>query len=370
MKPASSWRDNAALACSGVLDMGVKVAIIGASGYTGGELLRILAVHREVEVIAATSREYAGKPITRVHPHLRGFYKMMRFVQVDLDKILKADVVFLSLPAGVSIQYVPKILESGLKVVDLGPDYRLKDPEEYVRWYKFEHPHPDLLKKAVYGMPELHREELANAELIASPGCNSTAAILALIPAVKERLIELDHIAVDVKVGSSEAGRKPTAGSHHPERANVIRPYEASGHRHVAEVEQELSVFAGRDLKIAFVPHAVGCVRGALATAHTWLREGVDEKNILKAFVSTYGKEPFVRIIRGPPVGYPDPKYVIGSNFADVGFAYDKRVGRAAFIAAIDNLMKGAAGQAIQAFNIMMKFDEREGLLTPPLKPA
>ena len=221
--------------------MSVKVAIIGASGYTGGELLRILALHREVEVVAATSREYAGKPIPHAHPHLRGFYRAMRFIEVNLDKILEADVVFLSLPAGVSLNYVPKLLESGLKVVDLGPDYRLKNPEDYVRWYGFEHPHPDLLKKAIYGMPELYRSELANARLIASPGCNSTAAILSLIPAVKEKLIDLDHIAVDVKVGSSEAGRKPAAGTHHPERENVIRPYEASGHRHVAEVEQELS---------------------------------------------------------------------------------------------------------------------------------
>ena len=351
-------------------EMSARVAIIGASGYTGGELLRILAVHREVEVAAATSREYAGKPITHVHPHLRAIYKGMRFIEVDLDKITKADAVFLSLPAGASINYVPKLLESGLKVIDLGPDYRLKNPEDYARWYGLEHPHPDLLEKAVYGMPELYRSEIARAKLIASPGCNSTAAILSLIPAVREGLIDLDHIAIDVKVGSSEAGRKPTPGTHHPERENVIRPYEASGHRHVAEVEQELSKLAGKSLKIAFVPHAVGSIRGALATSHTWLLEGVDEKKIIKAYALIYGKEPFIRIVRGPPVGYPDPKYVIGSNFADVGFAYDGRVGRAAFMAAIDNLMKGAAGQAVQSFNIMMGFDEREGLTYPPLKPA
>ncbi len=350
--------------------MVVRVSIIGASGYTGGELLRILALHKEVEVIAATSREYAGKPIAHVHPHLRGFYGNMRFIEVNLDKIMEADVVFLSLPAGVSINYVPKLLESGLRVVDLGPDYRLKNPEDYMRWYGFEHPQPDLLEKAVYGMPELHREEIAGARLVASPGCNSTAAILSLIPAVKERLIDLDHIAIDVKVGSSEAGRNPTPGTHHPERENVIRPYEASGHRHVAEVEQELSRIAGRELRIAFVPHAVSSIRGALATSHTWLNSGVDEIRIVKAYASCYGKEPFIRIIRGPPVGYPDPKYVIGSNFADVGFAYDGRVGRAAFMAAIDNLIKGAAGQAVQAFNIMMGFNEREALMIPPLKPA
>ena len=350
--------------------MSVKVAIIGASGYTGGELLRILATHPKAEVVAATSREYAGKPITHVHPHLRGYYKLMRFVKVDLDKFLDSDLIFLSLPAKASINYVPKILESGVKVVDLSPDYRLKNPDDYKRWYGIEHPHPDLLEKAVYGLPELHREEIKKAELVASPGCNSTAAILALIPAIKDCLVDLDHIAVDVKVGSSEAGRKPRAGTHHPERANVIRPYEASGHRHVAEVEQELSRLAGREVKVALVPHAVGAIRGALATAHTWLRENVDEKIILRSFISTYRGEPFIRIVRGPPVGYPDPKYVIGSNFCDVGFAVEERIRRAAFMAAIDNLVKGAAGQAVQSFNLMIGFDEREGLSFPPLKPA
>ena len=350
--------------------MSVRVAVIGASGYTGGELLRILSMHPHAEVIMATSREFAGKPVTRVHPHLRKIYPNLRFTELNIDKALEADVVFFSLPAGVALNYVPKVLESGVKVVDLGPDYRLKNPEDYRRWYGFEHPRPDLLEKAVYGMPELHREEIRRAPLVASPGCNSTAAIIALTPAVEAGLIDLEHIAVDVKVGSSEAGRKPTPGTHHPERANVMRPYEASGHRHVAEIEQELSALAGKEVKVAFTPHAVGAVRGALATAHTWLKENIDEKKVLRAYVARYGKEPFIRIVRGPPVGYPDPKYVIGSNFADVGFAVEGRVGRAAFMAAIDNLVKGAAGQAIQSFNLMMGFDEAEGLRYPPLKPA
>lgn len=350
--------------------MTVKVAVVGASGYTGGELLRILASHPEVEVVAATSREYAGKPVAHAHPHLRGFYRNMRFVQVGSQKVSEADVVFLSLPSGVALNLVPQFLSQAVKVIDLGPDYRLKDKEEYRRWYGREHPHPDLLEKAVYGLPELHREEIRAANLIASPGCNSTAAILSLIPAVENDLIDLEHIVVDVKVGSSEAGRKPAPGTHHPERANVIRPYEASGHRHVAEVEQELSQIAGRRLRVAFTPHAVGSIRGALVSSHVWLKEGVDEGGILKAYARRYGKEPFVRIIRGPPVGYPDPKYVIGSNFADVGFAVDSRVGRAVLFAAIDNLMKGAAGQAVQNLNITLGIDERTGLYYPPLKPA
>jgi len=352
--------------------MTVKVSIIGASGYTGGELLRLLANHDKVELLYATSREYAGKPLTLVHPNLRGFFSGMKFSEVNIDKISSdSDLVFVNTPAAVSVNYVPKLLEVGLRVIDLSPDFRLKKTEDYELWYEMKHPKPELLKEAVFGLPELHRKEIASAKLVACPGCNSTAALLSLIPAVKARIIDLDHIAIDVKVGSSEAGRIPTAGTHHPERANVIRPYEASGHRHVAEVEQELSQIAGRELRIAFVPHAVGSVRGALATSHVWLVDSnMDEQDVWKVYAAEYGKEPFVRIVRGKPYQYPDPKHIIGSNFADVGFAVEKRVGRAALMAAIDNLVKGAAGQAIQCMNIMLGFDEKTGLNFPAIRPV
>jgi len=348
----------------------VRVAILGASGYTGGELLRIFTTHRHVEVTYVTSREYAGKPVHYVHPHLRGYYKL-NFSPINIDLIAnKADVVFLALPHGVSIKYVPKLLELGLKVVDLSADFRLKNPEDYKIWYGYEHPYPDLLRKAVYGMPELHREELRNASLIASPGCNATASLLALIPLVKEKLIDLNHIVVDVKAGSSEGGAKPAPGRIHSEKENSIRPYSIEGHRHVAEVEQELSAIAGKKLRIGMSPHAVSSVRGALATAYTWAStENISEITVWKAFAKTYAKEPFVRTVRGGLTRYPDTKFVIGSNYADVGFAVDKRVGRIITIAAIDNLMKGASGQAVQSFNIMMGFDEKEGLEAPPLRP-
>jgi len=346
-----------------------RVGIVGASGYTGGELLRLLSLHPEVEVTVATSREYAGQPVTSVHFHLRGFVGNLKFSPLSLDLLLeKCDVVFLSTPAGVSKDITPKLLDHGLTVVDLSPDFRLKDPEQYKIWYGFEHPAPDLLGKAVYGLPELHREELRNAKLVANPGCNATAAILSLVPAVESGLIDLEHIAVDVKVGSSEAGMKPSIGTHHPERANVMRPYEATGHRHVAEVEQELKAIAGREVRVALVPHAVGAVRGALATSHVWLADGsVDEMALWKAYAKRYGNEPFVRIVRGR---YPDPKYVVGSNFTDVGLAVEQRLGRAALFAAIDNLMKGAAGQAVQCMNVMLGMDERTGLSYPPLRPV
>ncbi|WP_048191528.1 N-acetyl-gamma-glutamyl-phosphate reductase [Pyrolobus fumarii] len=349
----------------------IPVCIIGASGYTGGELLRLLAMHPNAEVVIATSREYAGKPIGYVHFNLRGFYKGLRFSPLNIDEITdKCEAVFLAVPHGASLELVPKLYETGLKILDLSADFRLKNPEEYKRWYGREHPYPDLLEKAVYGLPELHRDEIRNARLVAVPGCNATAAIFAAAPVVKEKLVDLDHLVIDVKVGSSEAGSKPSPGDHHPERENAIRPYSAEGHRHVAEVEQELGMLAGRDVRVAFVPHAVSAIRGALATLHAWLADGADEMKVWRAYAAMYGKEPFVRIVRTGLLRYPDPKYVIGTNFVDVGFAVEKRIGRMAGFAAIDNLVRGAAGQAVQSFNIMMGFDETLGLLYPPLKPA
>jgi len=348
-----------------------KVCIAGGSGYTGGELLRLLALHPQAEVVMATSREYVGKPIHYVHFNLRGVYKNLKFSKLDVSLISKnCDVVFLSLPHGTSVDYVPKLLEVGLTVVDLSADFRLKDPQAYKVWYGYEHPYPDLLKKAVYGLPEIHRDEIRGAKLIAVPGCNATASILSLIPLVKRRVIDTDKIVIDVKVGSSEAGSKPSIGDHHPEREGCVRPYNADGHRHVAEVQQELSTIAGQEVVATMIPHAVSNVRGALASSHAWLSTEVEELDVLKAFVETYKGEPFIRIIYKIPPNYPDPKYVIGSNYADLGFALEKRVGRITSFCAIDNLMKGAAGQAIQVFNIAVGFNETLGLQITPLKPA
>ncbi|MFP3217238.1 MAG: N-acetyl-gamma-glutamyl-phosphate reductase [Acidianus sp.] len=348
----------------------VKVAVIGGSGYTGGELLRILSMHSKVEITLVTSREYAGKPISLVHPNLKGILNM-NFSQISLDKIGdKADTVFLALPHRVSLNYVPKLLEIGLQVIDLSADFRLKDPEEYKKWYGIEHPYPDLLKKSVYGLPELHYEELKGAKLIASPGCNATATILALAPVVGNGISTDLRFISDVKVSSSEGGMKPKEGSHHPERENAIRPYEPEGHRHAAEAEQELSLLAKKPVKVGIVPHAVSSIRGALASAHAWLNDNYDDIEIWKKIAEFYHGRKFIRIIRGGFHPYPDPKYVIGSNFADIGFAQEKRIMRLTMFAAIDNLVKGAAGQAVQNFNISRGFNEDEGLRTPPLRPA
>ncbi|BDC19368.1 N-acetyl-gamma-glutamyl-phosphate reductase [Acidianus sp. HS-5] len=348
----------------------VKVAVIGGSGYTGGELLRILSMHEKVEITLITSREYAGKPISLVHPNLKGILNM-NFSDLSLDKIGdKADTIFLALPHRVSLNYVPKLLEMGIQVIDLSADFRLKKPEEYKKWYGIEHPYPDLLKKSVYGLPELHYEELKGAKLIASPGCNATATILALAPVVGNGISTELRFISDVKVSSSEGGMKPKEGSHHPERENAIRPYDPEGHRHAAEAEQELSLLAKKQVKVSIVPHAVSSIRGALASAHTWLNEDYDDIEIWKKIAEFYRGRRFIRIIRGGLHPYPDPKYVIGSNFADIGFAQEERIMRLTMFAAIDNLVKGAAGQAIQNFNISRGFNEDEGLRTPPLRPA
>ncbi len=346
----------------------VRVAVVGGSGYTGGELLRLLSVHPKIEITAVTSREYAGKPISLVHPNLKGILSL-NFTDFNTDKVTdKADAVFLALPHKVSVKHVPDLAERGMRIVDLSADFRLKNPELYKEWYGYEHPYPDLLQKFVYGLPELHQEQLKNTKLIASPGCNATATILALAPIAASKIVNSRKFISDVKVSSSEGGAKPSEGSHHPERQNAIRPYDADGHRHAAEAEQELSALAKEKITVSIVPHAISSVRGALASAHIW--DEVEDMALWKTMASFYRGKKFVRIIRGNIHPYPDPKYVIGSNFADVGFATEHRIGRVTIFSAIDNLVKGAAGQAIQAFNLSIGLEEDEGLRLPPLRPA
>ncbi|MEM4699621.1 MAG: N-acetyl-gamma-glutamyl-phosphate reductase [Candidatus Nezhaarchaeales archaeon] len=342
----------------------MRVGVIGASGFTGGELLRLLLSHPKVEVAVATSREYADEYVFRVHPNLRGITEL-KFSPLNLDKVAKeCDAVFLATPHGVSVKYVPPLLEVGLRVIDLSADFRLKDPGQYRAWYGWEHPRPDLLKEAVYGLPELHRDEIRGARLVACPGCTATASILALAPLVKAGFVDLDHLVVDVKMGSSGAGSEPTLSSHHSVRAGVVRPYAPAGHRHCAEIEQELGRLAGRGLKVAMSAHAVDIVRGILSTGHAFLTRQVSQGELWRAYRSMYSGEPFVRIVKDKKGLYrlPDPKVVVGTNFCDVGFELDERVGRVVALSAIDNLVKGAAGQAVQCFNIMMGYDEREGL--------
>ncbi len=348
--------------------MALKTAVLGASGYTGGELLRILAGHPELEVVYASSREYRGKPIYYAHPALQGFYRGLRYSELDLDSILdlEPDIVFNALPHGVGAQLTGELYDAGIRIVDLSADYRLESMEEYERWYG-PHPRPDLLGKSVYGLPEIAGEELRGARLIAVPGCNATAAILAAAPLVL--LPGIDWFIVDVKVGSSEHGSKPSRGTHHPEREGSARPYSGEGHRHEAEAEQALSRIAGRRIRVSLIPHAVPLTRGALASAHTLPRGDLPVSEVSRVYSRFYRGSRFVRISRFGPLRYPDVKNVVGSNYADVGYAVDSRTGRVSGFAAIDNLVRGAAGQAVQALNIALGFDEGLGLSYPPLRP-
>lgn len=351
----------------------VKVAILGASGYTGGELLRLLAAHPRMEVVFATSREYKGMPVHRAHPALRGFYKGLRLSEPSLDGLLGADLVFNALPPGVGARLVGDAVDHGLRVVDLSPDYRLRSPELYQKVYGLAHPRPDLLERSVYGLPEIAGESLRGARLIAAPGCNATAAILASAPLVAARLLEEPYrIVVDVKAGSSERGSKPSRSSHHPEREGSSRPYSPVGHRHSFEAQQVLSELGGSRVTVSIVPHAVPMVRGVLASAHGWARQGVSFEDVARAYTEFYRNRVFVRLkpltkaTLGDP---PDVKNVLGSNFAEIGYALEDRVSRVTSFTAIDNLVKGAAGQAIQAANIALGIPETEGLWTPPLRP-
>jgi len=352
----------------------VRVGILAASGYIGGELLRLLLQHPEVEVTVATSRKSAGEYVFRVHPNLRGMTEL-KFSPHDASKVAaNSDVVFAALPHGESVKIVPQIADAGLKVVDLSADFRLSDKAQYPNWYGYDHPRADLLEKFIFSIPEINRDRVKGARLVSSPGCMAITAILALAPLVKEKSlgIDRDHIVVDAKVGSSGAGGKPSLSTHFSERFNVVRPYKPAGHRHSAEIEQVLATMAGEQVKVSMSAHAVNMVRGILATSHIFTSNAVKPIDIWKAYRSMYTGSYFIRLVRDKqgPFRLPDPKLVIGSNFCDVGFEIDERTGRLVALSATDNLIKGAAGNAIQSMNLMLGFDEKTGLAMAPLHPV
>jgi len=349
----------------------MKVGILGASGYVGGELLRLLLRHPKVEVSVATSSRNAGNFVFRVHPNLRGWTKL-KFVMPDLSKITdECDLLFVATPHGVSSTFMPQIIETGMPVIDISADFRLKNPNAYVKWYHWKHKCPELLEKSVYGLPELHREEIKKAQLVACPGCMATTAILALAPIVKSGKIEKNRIIADFKVGSSGGGARPSLASHHPEHYSVVRPYKPVGHRHTAEIEQELSLLADGKVSVSMSAHAVNMVRGILATCHVFLTDPLSTVDVWRLYRQFYRDEPFIRLVRDVKgiFRYPDPKIVVGSNYCDIGFEIDEDNSRLVLLSALDNLVKGAAGTAVQNMNIMQGWDEREGLWDSGLHP-
>jgi N-acetyl-gamma-glutamyl-phosphate/LysW-gamma-L-alpha-aminoadipyl-6-phosphate reductase len=321
----------------------VKVGVLAASGYIGGELLRLLIQHPEAEVTLATSRKYAGEYVFRVHPNLRGMTEL-KFSPLDASKLAgSCDVVMAALPHGESVKVVPQIADAGLKVIDLSADFRLSDKGMYPAWYGYDHPRPDLLEKFVFAVPEINREKVKGARLVSSPGCMAITTILALAPLLKEKSlgIDRDHIVVDAKIGSSGAGGKPSLSTHFSERYNVVRPYKPAGHRHSAEIEQVLAEMSGEQVKVSMSAHAVNMVRGILSTTHLFTKAEVKPIDVWKAYRSMYSGSYFIRLVRDKqgPFRLPDPKLVIGSNFCDIGFEIEERTGRIVTLSATDNLI-------------------------------
>jgi N-acetyl-gamma-glutamyl-phosphate/LysW-gamma-L-alpha-aminoadipyl-6-phosphate reductase len=349
----------------------LKIGIIGGTGYVGGELLRLLLLHPHVEVTMVTSRQNAGEFVFNVHPNLRRLTQL-KFVPLDLPEFQKnCDLVFTATPHGGAITLVPKLLEAGLKVIDMSADFRLKNPADYDKWYGWSHSNPQLLEEAAYGLPELHREEIKVARLVACPGCMATATILALAPIVKAGFVEENHLVADLKIGSSGGGSRPTIASHHPERFGGVRPYKVVSHRHIAEIEQELSNLSTKPVTVAFTPHAVNMVRGILATIHAFTKTTLAGKDLWKTLRSTYQNEPFIRFVKYQkgPYQLPDPKVTLGTNFCDIGFELDSRANRLLLFSALDNMVKGASGQGVQCLNIMMGLDEETGLKSTGFHP-
>jgi N-acetyl-gamma-glutamyl-phosphate/LysW-gamma-L-alpha-aminoadipyl-6-phosphate reductase len=349
----------------------LKIGIIGGTGYVGGELLRLLLLHPQAEVTMVTSRQTVGEYVFNVHPNLRSLTQL-KFVPQDIAELQKnCDLVFTATPHGGAVNLVPKLLEAGLKVIDMSADFRLKNPDDYEKWYGWKHANPQLLKEAAYGLPELHRQEIKSARLVACPGCMATAAILPLAPVIKADLVEKNRIVVDVKIGSSGAGSKPTIASHHPERFGGVRPYKVAGHRHLAEVEQELNNLTSEPVTISFTPHAVNMVRGILSTIHVFPKTPLTIKDVWKTLRSQYEGEPFIRFVKYQkgPYQLPDPKVTMGTNFCDIGFELDPHASRLLLFSAIDNMVKGASGQGVQCLNILMGIDENTGLKSTGFHP-
>jgi N-acetyl-gamma-glutamyl-phosphate/LysW-gamma-L-alpha-aminoadipyl-6-phosphate reductase len=339
----------------------MKVSIVGASGYGGGELLRLLLQHPQVEIHQCTSERFVGTPVTRLHPNLRKRTNLKFSSIQDLEAV---DLIFTALPHTRCMQKFTDFSSLATRIVDLSADFRLKDADAYRKWYGVDHTQPDKLDDFVYGNVELHREEMKQARYISGAGCNATATILPLWPLFKEGVVDNARpVIAEAKCGSSEGGNSASGASHHPERSGCVRSYRPTGHRHIAEMEQELGN------PIHFSATSIEMVRGILVTAHLFVRDGITEKDIWKTYRGVYGQEPFIRIVkeRQGLYRYPEPKILVGSNYCDIGFelAGDRLV----VISAIDNLMKGAAGQAVHAMNVMGGFEETQGLEFSGLHP-
>lgn len=342
--------------------MTLRVSILGGSGYTGGELLRLLLFHPCVQVAQVTSREHAGRYLHTVHPNLRGVTDL-QFTHPDA--LQACDALFVALPHGASASHIEQYAALAPSLIDLSADFRLDDAELYRQWYGETHPAPGWLGRFVYGLPEVRREALRETRYASGVGCNATAVNLALLPLVRAGL--LAAAAVELKVGSSEGGSEPGPGSHHPVRSGAVRTYKATGHRHMAEVQMVL----GAGLPLHFAVTAIEMVRGVHLLAHVTLSENSTERDIWRLYRAAYGQEPFIRLVSSKTGlhRFPEPRIVAGTNYCDIGFELDSDGRHLVVIAALDNLGKGAAGSAVQCLNLMHGFPETAGLSFPGIYP-
>ncbi len=344
----------------------IRVGIVGASGYTGAELARLLGRMEEVEIAVATSRQYAGKPLAAAFPHLRHIVDITCEDPATDELAGRADLFFTAVPHQTAMEIVPQLLAAGRKVVDLSADFRIRQAAVYEQWYQ-PHSAPELLAEAVYGLPEIHRERIRAARLVANPGCYPTSVILGLAPLLKNSLIDPASIIVDSKSGTSGAGRGAKVGTLFCEVTDGFRAYNVCKHRHTPEMEQELGGLAGGAVVLSFSPHLLPMSRGILSTLYATLRGAMELEAVYELYRDFYRDEPFVRICE--PGILPATQYVRGSNFCDIGFQVDPRTGRVVVVSTIDNLVKGAAGQAVQNMNLMCGLPETSGLAVVPLFP-
>lgn len=340
--------------------MKIRVGIIGVTGYTGGELLRLLLNHPQAEVKKVTSRSNAGNVVTQVHPNLKGQICLVE-EQFQIDAFLEGlDVVFLALPHGKSAPLAKELYQKGIKVIDLGADFRIKDSEAYEYWYELKHSCPELLPESVYGLPEIHKDEISKAKIVANPGCYPTSIILGLAPLLANKVISSENIIIDSKSGVSGAGKTLTDITHFPNINENLLAYKVGNHRHIGEIEQELSLLSKSSVLINFTPHLIPMNRGILSSIYVTPIANVTQKDLDELYQEFYKNCPFIRL--RDKDNLPQTKWVQGSNYCDIAPIFDERTGKIIVFSAIDNLVKGASGQAIQNMNIMFGLDETSGL--------
>ena len=344
----------------------IKVGIIGATGYAGSELVRLITQHPKAELVTMTSQSYAGQDYKEVYSN----YSHLDYVceEEHIEEMAeKCDVIFLALPHGVASKKINADILSKTKIIDLGADFRIQDVDVYEKWYTT-HYSKDILPEAVYGLCEINRDKIKGKRIVANPGCYTSCSILSLYPLVKEGMIDLSSIIIDAKSGATGAGRGLSLGNHYCELNESVKAYKVASHRHTPEIEEQLSIAAGQDIVLNFTPHLIPMDRGILATCYATLNKKYTYEDIRKAYEKHYGNEHFIRLTKEGV--FPETKWVKGSNFVDIGFTVDERTNRVIVICALDNLFKGAAGQAVQNMNIIMGIEETTGIDYVPIFPA